>query len=50
MPQTEYYVQSVKAKVMSGPSFKSGVIAEVAKGYKLACIGQGRLLGKGQDL
>jgi len=33
--QTEYYVQSVKAKVMSGPSFKSGVISEVSKGHKL---------------
>jgi uncharacterized protein YgiM (DUF1202 family) len=38
--QTEYYVQSVKAKVMSGPSFKSGVIAEVAKGHKLAASGR----------
>lgn len=38
--QTEYYVQSVKAKVMSAPSFKSGVIAEVARGHKLAASGR----------
>ncbi len=38
--QTEFYVQSVKAKVMSGPSFKSGVIAEVSKGYKLISSGR----------
>lgn len=38
--QTEYYVQSVKAKVMSGPSFKSGVISEVSKGEKLTSSGR----------
>ena len=38
--QTVYYVQSVKAKVMSGPSFKSAVIAEVSKGIKLAASGR----------
>jgi hypothetical protein len=38
--QTVYYVQSVKAKVMSGPSFKSGVIAEVSKGDKLTSSGR----------
>ena len=38
--QTEYYVQSVKAKVMSGPSFKSGVISEVSKGHKLSSSGR----------
>jgi len=38
--QTEYYVQSVKAKVMSNPSFKSTVIAEVAKGFKLTASGR----------
>jgi len=38
--QTEYYVQSVKAKVMSSPSFKSAVIAEVAKGFKLTASGK----------
>lgn len=37
---TDYYVQSVKAKVMSGPSFKSDVIQEVAKGQKLASSGK----------
>lgn len=38
--QTEYYVQSVKAKVMSSPSLKSAVIAEVAKGFKLTASGR----------
>ena len=38
--QTEYYVQSVKAKVMSSPSFKSAVVTEVAKGFKLAASGR----------
>lgn len=38
--QTVYYVQSVKAKVMSGASFKSGVIAEVGKGHKLISSGR----------
>jgi uncharacterized protein YgiM (DUF1202 family) len=38
--QTEYYVQSVKAKVMSGPSFKSGVISEVSRGHKLISSGK----------
>lgn len=38
--QTEYYVQSVKAKVMSGPSFKSGIISEVSRGHKLASSGR----------
>jgi hypothetical protein len=38
--ETEYYVQSVKAKVMAGPSFKSGVIYEVSRGYKLASTGR----------
>jgi len=38
--QTVYYVQSVKAKVMSGTSFKSGVIAEVSKGDKLTSSGR----------
>ncbi len=31
-----YYVQSMKAKVMSEPSFKSKVIAEIGKGFKLS--------------
>jgi uncharacterized protein YgiM (DUF1202 family) len=38
--QTEYYVQSVKAKVMSGPSFKSGIISEVSRGHKLSSSGR----------
>jgi uncharacterized protein YgiM (DUF1202 family) len=38
--QAVYYVQSVKAKVMSGPSFKSAVIGEVSKGMKLAASGR----------
>jgi uncharacterized protein YgiM (DUF1202 family) len=38
--QTEYYVQSVKAKVMSGPSFKSGIVSEVSKGQKLSSSGR----------
>jgi uncharacterized protein YgiM (DUF1202 family) len=50
--QTEYYVQSVKAKVMSGPSFKSGIISEVSRGDKLTSSGREgswvkvRILGK----
>jgi uncharacterized protein YgiM (DUF1202 family) len=32
--QGEYYVQSVKAKVMSATSFKAAVMGEVAKGFK----------------
>jgi len=35
-----YYVQSVKAKVMSAMSFKSQVIAEVSKGSKLVSTGK----------
>jgi len=38
--QTVYYVQSVKAKVMYGASFKSGVLGEVGKGYKFASSGR----------
>ena len=36
----EVYVQSVKAKIVSGPSFKAPVIAEVAKGKKLESTGR----------
>jgi hypothetical protein len=32
--QGEYYVQSVKAKVMSATSFKAAVMGEVVKGFK----------------
>jgi uncharacterized protein YgiM (DUF1202 family) len=38
--ETVYYVQSVKAKVMSGPAFKSPVIGEVAKGHKFVSPGR----------
>jgi uncharacterized protein YgiM (DUF1202 family) len=38
--QTVYYVQSVKAKVMSGAAFKSPVIGEVAKGHKFVSSGR----------
>lgn len=36
----EYYVQSVKTKVMSGPAFKSTVLGEVDKGYKFISSGK----------
>lgn len=38
--QGEYYVQSVKAKVMSATSFKSSVMGEVGKGFKFASSGK----------
>jgi hypothetical protein len=38
--QGTYYVQSVKAKVMSAPSFKAGVIGEVGKGFKFVSSGR----------
>ncbi len=38
--QSEYYVQSVKAKVMSGTSFKSQVLGEVGKGFKVLSTGK----------
>jgi hypothetical protein len=38
--ETEFYVQSVRAKVMSAPSFKSGVISEVSRGRKLTSSGR----------
>ncbi len=38
--QTEYYVQSVKAKVMAGTSFKSPVLGEVDKGFKFTSAGK----------
>ncbi len=38
--QTEYYVQSVRAKVMSGTSFKSPVLGEVDKGFKFISTGR----------
>jgi uncharacterized protein YgiM (DUF1202 family) len=38
--ESEYYVQSVKAKVMSGPSFRSRIISEVSRGYKFISSGR----------
>jgi uncharacterized protein YgiM (DUF1202 family) len=38
--QGEYYVQSVKAKVMSSASFKSAVVGEVGKGFKFVSPGK----------
>lgn len=38
--QAVYYVQSAKAKVMSGTSFKSGVVAMVSRGDKLTSSGR----------
>jgi uncharacterized protein YgiM (DUF1202 family) len=38
--QGEYYVQSVKAKIMSSPSFKSPAIGEVGKGFKFVSSGK----------
>lgn len=38
--QGNYYVQSVKAKVMSATSFKSPVMGEVGKGFKFVSSGK----------
>lgn len=38
--QAEYYVQSVKAKILSGKTFKAPVLGEVAKGYKFVSSGR----------
>ncbi len=38
--ESVYYVQSVKAKILSGSSFKSTVIAVVEKGHKLTSTGK----------
>ncbi len=35
-----YYVQSMKAKIMAAPSFKSAVLGEAAKGAKLVSTGR----------
>jgi len=40
LAQTVYYVQSVKARVVSSPSFKSKVVVEVNKGFKVISIGR----------
>ncbi len=38
--QSVYYVQSAKAKILSGSSFKSTVIAVVEKGHQLTSTGR----------
>jgi uncharacterized protein YgiM (DUF1202 family) len=38
--QDVYYVQSVRAKVLSRASFKSGVLGEVGKGFKFVSSGR----------
>lgn len=38
--QEVYYVQSLKAKIMSGPAFKSRVLGEASKGTKLISLGK----------
>lgn len=38
--QDIYYVQSVRAKVMSSPSFKSKIVTVVNKGYGLQALGR----------
>jgi len=38
--QDIYYVQSLRAKVMSAPSFKAKVLGEASKGSKLASTGR----------
>ncbi len=36
--QQVYYVQSMRAKIMSAPSFKSRQVGEVGKGFKLTVL------------
>jgi hypothetical protein len=38
--QQVYYVQSVKAKVLAAPSFKSNVIGEASRGARLSSTGK----------
>lgn len=38
--QETYYVQSLKARIMSSPSFKALVIGEASRGTKLTAIGK----------
>ncbi len=38
--QQVYYVQSMKAKVMSAPSFKSRQVGEVTKGFQFTVLGR----------
>jgi uncharacterized protein YgiM (DUF1202 family) len=35
-----YYVQSVKARILSAPSFKASTLGEASKGTKLTAIGK----------
>jgi uncharacterized protein YgiM (DUF1202 family) len=35
-----YYVQSMKAKILSAPSFKASMLGEASKGTKLTAIGK----------
>ena len=44
----DIYVQSVKAKIMSAPSFKSTIIATVVKGQKLVSLGKDKNWAKVQ--
>lgn len=38
--QETYYVQSVKAKVLSSPSFKASVLGEASRGTRLSSVGK----------
>jgi len=38
--QETFYVQSVKAKVLSAPSFKASVLGEASRGTRLSSIGK----------
>jgi uncharacterized protein YgiM (DUF1202 family) len=38
--QQMYYVQSMRAKIMSAPSFKSRQVGEVGKGFQLTVLGK----------
>jgi len=38
--QEVYYVQSVKAKILSNPSFKASVVGEASRGTRLNAIGK----------
>lgn len=40
LAQDVYYVQSLKAKVMSGPSFKSKMLGEASRGVKFSAMGK----------
>lgn len=36
--QEQYYVQSLKAKILSAPSFKAAIVAEAGRGAKLIAL------------